>query len=121
MFHVVPSCCAKPLTDACSRRRWLIAHQQARVDSNVQERPPRQADLPTSQGIHPGPPCHRVRRPRHLEQTTGWSTKKFVTVMRRYRTIQIQTGQHTITAEDFLPDDAQDALNKLRDNRQQPH
>jgi len=30
-------------------------------------------------------------------------------------------GEHTITAEDFLPDDAQDALNKLRDNRQQPH
>lgn len=42
-------------------------------------------------------------------------------MMRRYRTIQVQTGQHAITAEDFLPDDAQDTLNKLRDSRQQPH
>ena len=56
-----------------------------------------------------------------MEQATGWSAKKFVTMMRRYRTIQIQAGQNTITAEDILPDDAQDALNKLRDNRQQPH
>ena len=59
--------------------------------------------------------------PNYLEQATGWSTKKLVTTMRRYRTIQIQAGQHTITAEDTLPDDAQDALNKLRDSRQRPH
>ena len=103
MFHVVPSCCARPLTDACSRRSWLIAHQQARVDSNVQERPPRQDDLPPSQGIHPGPPCHRVRGPRHLEQATGWSAKKFVTMMCRYRTIQIQAGQHTIPLKTSCP------------------
>lgn len=42
-------------------------------------------------------------------------------MMRRYRTIQIQAGQHTITAEDTPPDDTQDALNKLHENRQRPH
>jgi hypothetical protein len=51
---------------------------------------------------------------RHLEQTTGWSTKKFVTTLWRYRTIQIQAGEHQLTAQDTLPDDAQQALNARR-------
>ncbi len=58
---------------------------------------------------------------RYLEQTTGWSTKKFVTTLRRYRTIQIQAGQHNLIAEDTLPDDAQQALNALRDARRGRH
>jgi len=37
---------------------------------------------------------------RWVENTTGWSIKRFVTTARRYRTIQIQAGQHTITAAD---------------------
>ena len=42
---------------------------------------------------------------RWIENTTGWSIKKFVTTARRYRTITIQAGDHTITAADPIPDD----------------
>jgi hypothetical protein len=38
------------------------------------------------------------------------SFRKFVKAARRYRTIQIQAGQHTITAADPLPDDLRHAL-----------
>jgi hypothetical protein len=47
---------------------------------------------------------------RWIENTTGWSTRKFVTTTRRYRTIEIQAGDHTITAADPIPDDLQTAL-----------
>jgi hypothetical protein len=40
-----------------------------------------------------------------IEDTTGWSVKKFVKTVRRSRTIQIQAGEHVITAADPLPDD----------------
>ncbi len=42
---------------------------------------------------------------RWIEDTTGWSIKKFVRTTRRYRTIEIQAGAHTITAADPLPND----------------
>ena len=42
---------------------------------------------------------------RWIEHQTGWSIRKFVKTARRYRTIQIQAGQHTITAADPLPAD----------------
>lgn len=35
MRHDVPSCRARPATEACSRRSWLIAHQHARTVSNA--------------------------------------------------------------------------------------
>lgn len=47
---------------------------------------------------------------RWIEQTTGWSIKKFVRTARRYRTIQLQAGAHTLTAADPLPDDLRHAL-----------
>jgi hypothetical protein len=47
---------------------------------------------------------------RWIEVQTGWSIRKFVKTARRYRTIQIQAGQHTITAADPLPDDLRQAL-----------
>jgi len=50
---------------------------------------------------------------RYVEDTTGWSVKKFVRTTRRYRTIEIQAGQHTITAVDPLPDDLRDALDRI--------
>jgi hypothetical protein len=51
---------------------------------------------------------------RRIEARTGWSIKKFVRTARRYRTIQIQAGQHTITAEDPLPPDLRDALDLIK-------
>ena len=42
---------------------------------------------------------------RLIEDTTGWSIKKFVRSARRYRTVEIQVGAHTISAEDAVPDD----------------
>ena len=48
-----------------------------------------------------------------IETTTGWSIKKFVRTARRYRTITIQAGPHTITAADPVPDDLRAALTKI--------
>jgi len=50
---------------------------------------------------------------RWIENTTGWSVKKFVTTTRRYRTITIQASDHTITAADPIPDDLQTALTAI--------
>jgi hypothetical protein len=51
---------------------------------------------------------------RFIEARTGWSIKRFVRTARRYRTIQIRAGQHTLTAEDPLPPDLRDALALIR-------
>src|SRR3954452_5820863 len=50
---------------------------------------------------------------RWLEHATGWSIKKFVRTARRYRTIHIQAGAHTITAADPVPDELTEALERL--------
>ena len=50
---------------------------------------------------------------RLIEDQTGWSIKKFVRTTRRYRTVQIRVGQHTVTAEDPLPADLRDALAQI--------
>src|SRR5690606_13366564 len=50
---------------------------------------------------------------RWIEGRTGWSIKKFVRTARRYRTIQIQAGNQTLTAADPLPDDLRDALEQV--------
>jgi hypothetical protein len=51
---------------------------------------------------------------RWIEDTTGWSIKKFVKTVRRYRTIQIQAGKHTITAADPLPADVNSVLEAIK-------
>ena len=50
---------------------------------------------------------------RWIETQTGWSVRKFVRTARRYRTIKIQAGPHTITAADPLPDDLRQALEAI--------
>ncbi len=50
---------------------------------------------------------------RWIEDTTGWSIRRFVKTARRYRTITIQAGQHTITAEDPLPHDLHAAIDAI--------
>jgi transposase len=45
-----------------------------------------------------------------IEARTGWTIKKFVRTLRRYRTVKINTGSHTLAAEDPLPDDVRQAL-----------
>jgi hypothetical protein len=51
---------------------------------------------------------------RWIEDTTGWSIRKFVTTIRRYRTIHIQAGDHTITAADPLPADIDHILEAIK-------
>lgn len=51
---------------------------------------------------------------RWIEDTTGWSIRKFVKTLRRYRTIQIQAGAHTITAADPLPADIHRTLEAIK-------
>jgi hypothetical protein len=50
---------------------------------------------------------------RWIEEATGWSVRKFVQTARRYRTIQIQTGAHTITPADPLPDGLRQAPDRI--------
>jgi hypothetical protein len=50
---------------------------------------------------------------RWIEDTTGWSIKKFVRTTRRYRTIEIQAGAHTVTAADPLPDDLREIVRTI--------
>jgi hypothetical protein len=38
-----------------------------------------------------------------IETRTSWTIKKFVRALRRNRTIKINTGSHTLTAEDPYP------------------
>lgn len=58
---------------------------------------------------------------RLVEQATGWSIRRFVRTARRYRTIQIQAGDHTLTAADPLPDNLRDALDKIDQAGGGPH
>lgn len=51
---------------------------------------------------------------RWIEDATGWSIKRFVKTLRRYRTIQLQAGGHTITAADPLPAEARRALEAIK-------
>jgi hypothetical protein len=51
---------------------------------------------------------------RWIEDTTGWSIKKFVTTVRRYRTVDIAIGKHTVTAADPLPTDVATALQAIK-------
>lgn len=50
---------------------------------------------------------------RWIEDRTGWSIKKFVRTARRYRTIQIQADDRTLTAADPLPEDLHHALKTI--------
>ena len=50
----------------------------------------------------------------HVQAATGWSISKFVKTARRYRTIEIQAGDHTLTAADPIPDDLQAALDAIK-------
>jgi Transposase DDE domain len=50
---------------------------------------------------------------RWIEHQTGWSIRRFVKTARRYRTIQIQAGDHIITAADPIPEDLRAALNEI--------
>jgi hypothetical protein len=50
---------------------------------------------------------------RWIEERTGWSIRKFVRTARRYRTIHIQAGPHTITAADPIPGDLRDVIETI--------
>ena len=50
---------------------------------------------------------------RWIENRTGWSIRRFVKKARRYRTIKIQAGEHTITATDPLTSELRQALEAI--------
>ncbi|MDO5678605.1 MAG: IS1634 family transposase [Propionibacteriaceae bacterium] len=50
---------------------------------------------------------------RWVETTTGVTIKQLVKTLRRYRTIQIQAGDHIITAEDPLPSEVNTWLDAI--------
>ena len=51
---------------------------------------------------------------RRVEDATGWSIKEFVRTLRRYRTVQIEVGGHTVTAADPLPDEVRQVLEAIK-------
>ncbi|MBI2694805.1 IS1634 family transposase [Mycobacterium nebraskense] len=53
----------------------------------------------------------------YIETRTGWSIKKFVRTVRRYRTVQIKAGRQILTAADPLPDDLRDAIAAITPGR----
>jgi hypothetical protein len=50
---------------------------------------------------------------RWIETATGWPIRKFVKTARRYRTVQIQAGDHVITAADPLPAELRQAIEAI--------
>ena len=48
-----------------------------------------------------------------IEHLTGWTISRFVKTLRRYRSVQINTGNHTFTAEQAVPDDVRAALDQI--------
>ena len=50
-----------------------------------------------------------------IETQTGWSIKKFVRTARRYRTVTIQAGKHTLTAAQPPPPELAEILGKTHD------
>jgi hypothetical protein len=46
----------------------------------------------------------------YIETQTGWSIKKFVRTLRRYRTVEIKAGRQVLTAADPLPEDIRQTL-----------
>ena len=54
---------------------------------------------------------------RWLEATTGVSIKQLVKTLRRYRTIDIQAGDQIVTAEDPLPVDVTELLDRIHHRR----
>jgi len=50
---------------------------------------------------------------RWIENQTGWSSRKFAKSARLYRTIEIQAGDHAITAADPLLADLSEALDRI--------
>jgi hypothetical protein len=54
---------------------------------------------------------------RWIEHVTGWSIRKFVKTARRYRTIDIQAGDHVITAADPLPAGLHQAIEAINASR----
>ena len=51
---------------------------------------------------------------RWLERVTGWSIKKLVQTLRRYRSIAVQAGDHILHAGTPLDDDLRAALNAVK-------
>jgi hypothetical protein len=56
---------------------------------------------------------------RWIEHQTGWSIRRFVKSARRYRTVQIQAGPHTVTAAETLPEELRQAIEAI--NHTSPH
>ncbi|CAM3706517.1 hypothetical protein GCM10009799_27520 [Nocardiopsis rhodophaea] len=58
---------------------------------------------------------------RWIEAASGWSIRKFVRTARRYRTIHIQAGKHTLTAAHPLPRDLGEALRAIHGHNTRAH
>jgi transposase len=55
-----------------------------------------------------------------IEHQTGWSIKKFVQTLRRYRTVTIRAGNHTLIAADPPAADIQDVLATITTTAEAP-
>jgi len=51
---------------------------------------------------------------RWLKAATGWSIRKIVKTLRRYRTIQIEINGHTVTTAGPVPADTAELIDNVR-------
>jgi hypothetical protein len=58
---------------------------------------------------------------RWIENTSGWSIRKFVKTARRCHTIEVQAGTHTITATDPLTSELRQAHEAINSTSRLAH
>jgi hypothetical protein len=55
---------------------------------------------------------------RWIEAATGWSIRRFVRTARQYRTTYIQLGNKAVPAQEDLPDELNEALERIKDTKE---
>ncbi|WP_053731576.1 hypothetical protein [Nocardia sp. NRRL S-836] len=98
---------------------WRHEHPDEQTpDGHIftQPRPAGPKDQRRDQIIYYQYRADRARRTLHgIDEQVAKAEQKFVRTTRRYRTINIQAGERTLTAVDPLPDDLRDALTRIHD------
>jgi hypothetical protein len=95
------------------RRLFEIEKSFRMAKSDLQARPVYHHHLRDSIEAHLTVVFAALAVSRWIEARTGWSIRKFVRTARRYKTVQIEAGAHTITAADPLPAELHEALSRI--------
>lgn len=81
---------------------------------NTTSRPARSTTGNANRSTPTSPSCSPAWRSRTGSGHSGWTIKKLVRTLRRFRQVTINTGNHLVTAEDPIPDDIKTILAKIQ-------